>query len=222
MSINVLCVLLALLLASTYGFFPMWKNLLTHHRHWDGRYTYRNGSSSLYNCSLYVAALGDSSFLILTAEHLNIDLTIDPQDDTTIHLHEEAVWSKDKYFQNHTDIKISGQFVSDHQYYIFLGNVSSAEEENFATMALRPRGFLSTVTRHEQSHLNYGLVYGIPLSCAAVLMICGMLIIYWSMRKGYIRSLSWSYKNFHNSPEESSAPEPALKLSSRDEPESVA
>ena len=67
-------------------------------------------------------------------------LSVFSDNDTTIYLQEEAVWKKVKLFENHTEIMIAGRFVSDHLYYIFIGNVSSAEEENFATLALRPRG----------------------------------------------------------------------------------
>ena len=68
---------------STYLFFPsahlpMWKNLLTHHQQWDGRYTYRHANSSLYDCSLRVMSLGQKenseSYLILTADHIDIDM----------------------------------------------------------------------------------------------------------------------------------------------------
>ncbi|KAK3730217.1 hypothetical protein RRG08_034962 [Elysia crispata] len=226
MLIKGLCLLHALLWSSVYAHLPMWKNLLTHHQQWDGRYTYRHANSSLYDCSLRVMSLGQKenseSYLILTADHIDIDMKIDSEDDTIIYLQEDAVWRKTKYFEDHTDIRIVGEFVSDHLYYMFLGNVSSAEEENFASMALRPRGFLSKVSNRKQSHLNYGLVYGIPVSCAALLMVAGIMIIFWAVRKGYIRSLSWSYKNFNN-PSDEPRPQPSLEMKgSRDEPVSLA
>lgn len=203
-------VLFALIWTSVTASFPLWRNLLTHHPSWLGRYVLNEDKSVFYDCSLHVVSLDpkdSSGFAIVTADHIDIDMKIfDSNNDTVIHLKEEAVWKKANYFSNHTHIKITGEFTSDDLYYIFHANVSSAEENNFATMALRPRGSAMRNPYHHQSHLNYAVVYGVPLSCAAVLMVSGIAILFWAARKGYIRSLSWSYKSFSNPREESQPP----------------
>ncbi|GFS27686.1 hypothetical protein ElyMa_005294100 [Elysia marginata] len=206
-----LTVLHALLWTSVYGtMLPMWKNLLTHHQHWVGRYFLTQDDSVYYDCSLSVVSLGQTeskSYVVVTADHIDIDMKVySTDDDTVVYLEEEAVWRKTKYFENHTDIKITGEFVSDHLYYKFYANVSSAEEDNFATMALRPRGSPLKNPYRKQNHLNYGVVYGVPLSCAAILMASGIAILFWAARKGYLRSLAWSYKSFNNAPENSQPP----------------
>ena len=92
----------------------------------------------LYSLKYHIFQLNEKTYYI----HVNVlsFFSVDSEDDTIIYLQEDAVWRKTKYFEDHTDIRIVGEFVSDHLYYMFLGNVSSAEEENFASMALRPRG----------------------------------------------------------------------------------
>ncbi|GFO22792.1 hypothetical protein PoB_004929700 [Plakobranchus ocellatus] len=196
-------ILLLLQWTNVHAYLPLWKNLLTHHLHWEGGYIYKHGGPE-YDCSLTVHSIGldkgSTSFVTLTAEHITVDMDITTDDDVVILLKEEAAWNKTETFHHHTQIQIEAQFVSDHLYYSFMGNVSSAEEDNFATIVMRPRGF-NVPTHHRRSHtsLKYGLVLGIPIACAAVMMVAAAMIMWWAVKRGYVRHVPWSYKSFHNS-----------------------
>ena len=54
----------------------------------------------------------------------------------------------------------------------------------FYCFILSPGHLQTTYHRPTNTHLKYGLVYGIPVTCAAILMVAGLGIICWAVRKG--------------------------------------
>ena len=52
---------------------------------------------------------------------------------------------------------------------------------------------------HVSSSQSIGVAVGVSLSLLVVCTVCGVLMLRWAIRKGYLRHVAASYKNFRNS-----------------------
>ncbi|CAL1542882.1 unnamed protein product [Lymnaea stagnalis] len=178
---------------------PLWKTQLIHHNLWKG--DIGNGHwkypSMLEVHSVQVEEYG-SALVTFSAHDINLDMCGKSSNNKTVIFYEDSTWDKSSHFEGQTNLKISGEFLKDGINYYFSGNVSSDEDQTYAVVWLSPAGYPVEIIKETNTHLRYGLAIGIPVGLGVVLIVSAALIMWWAVKKGYVRHIPMAYKSFTN------------------------
>ncbi|XP_059155350.1 uncharacterized protein LOC131940649 [Physella acuta] len=199
MLLRTLILLLFMCTLTIGGIIPVWKNLLLHYKEWKGSITH-NGEIS--NCMLEVHSVyfdNDGIALVaFSAENFYVEMAATSVDNKTVIFTEDVTWHKQAQFQNDTNLKVVGMFLPAEENYYFLGNVSSDTFDSLGVVKLSPSGYPLVIDREYNTHLKYGLVVGIPVAMGVTITVIAAVIMWWAIKKGYLRHVPWAYKNFTN------------------------
>ncbi|KAL8625542.1 hypothetical protein ACOMHN_014631 [Nucella lapillus] len=186
---------------------PLWKTQLTHYRQWKGYYVYQDKA---HDCKMSVRSVQEEAHVSFSADNSTLDMTAYSSDGVSIIFKTEAIFQpSDHFYDNFQFVMELMQYGNLH---VFLGNITHPTS-NFSTIKLQPEG--SWMRNHvKSSDKSIRLAVGVSLSLFVVCTVIGIVILRWAIRKGYLRHVAMSYKNFRN-PE--SAAEPPVSFSNAQE-----
>lgn len=179
---------------------PAWKTQLQHFRKWSGTYQYRN---QLYSCSLvvhHVALDYKGADVTFKTNQTAIDMYGISDDDVIVVFKKEYQDSAHPHFAISDNVEFEVMLVVTGRLYAFIGNITQPINSGYGTVRLYPDGSVSTSSTSTvvSSHLSVGLAVGVSLFMLVVCIVAGVIILRWAIRKGYLRHVAMSYKNFRN------------------------
>lgn len=183
---------------------PKYFEVFSTHQHWEGTYIY---NSSLYYCYLYI-----------NSEHYlkkdGLLATLRDRDGVTVELEGESPG------QNDLEVKFSVHVMFHHAdrfpiNFTLQGLLSQDPSDTWLFKAVMtpkdPKGLFGRFVLHESvSSLGppsvkedskawkYVLIIVLPIMLAVVGVTAAITLIYWAVKKGYIRHVPKSYDSFHN------------------------
>ncbi|KAK7480461.1 hypothetical protein BaRGS_00028278 [Batillaria attramentaria] len=179
---------------------PTWKTQLVHFRRWSGTYEYQNAA---HKCTLVVHSVqydndGGASVSFKTDE-IAIDMNAFSSDNVTVLFTKEAQDFNHPHFPGSQDLEFEVKLVTG-KLSSFAGTITKPENAGYGSIRFSPegsnRGTPKNYTR--SSSLSIGLAVGISLFMLIVCIVIGIVILRWAIRKGYLRHVAMSYKNFRN------------------------
>ncbi|KAK7090782.1 hypothetical protein V1264_010538 [Littorina saxatilis] len=175
---------------------PMWKTEFYHFRNWEGNYMYHGES---HPCSIAVQSVQEDdsgvAYVSFVAENTHLDMNAFSSDNIRIMFRQNAVYNTNHHFYDVFEFVV--ELVPQGRVQVLIGNITRPAS-NFSTIRLQSEKSRGYENHSGASGLSVGLAIGISVFLFIVCIVVGILILRWGIRKGYLRHVARSYKNFRN------------------------
>lgn len=200
-SLSVLLCLISFLLPNVFG--SSWKDVFEDNQRWYGSYYY---NEEKFKCSMSIYHVAKEGLGTVYAGFTDPDTSIElegghilNEPNLTIQFTKATVYmATSNRIQPDQDFELTGKLNFKNGGWEYRANVTRPVNNSFSDFVLNTMK-VSPVPHTKDRSLQIGLTIGLSLLFAFVGVGIMVGLVVWGVRKGYIRHVATSYKNFKNS-----------------------